>query len=147
MSMQAISPVVSSQASGAQASGNNDVSDLVQLEQNVRNTESSYRKNAKKNGLSESEIENRITEYDQLIAQIEQQIRQAKQSEKSKTVQQHKTGAAAKVQNSELSVAALKDSYLTMPIPSMDASSVLAVLKPTDGTAGGVTPQKLDGNV
>lgn len=154
MSVSAVSTAALPQTQGAQAPGDSQVSKLMQLEQNVRNTELSFRKKARQKGLSEEEIENKIKKYNKLISEIEQQIREAKQQRvrRKEAAAERRTESAGETRRasgaasdySGLFVTALETSYLMLPIPSLDAETTLSVLQPPRAEEETVTPQKLD---
>ena len=131
-------------ASGQNA-GQEHISELMRLEQDVRKMKSNYRDSAKKNGFSQSEVNIKVKQYDRLIAKIEQQIRQIKQNEAKQATAKPKAAGRAEGNSlrrndqTAMSIAALKASYRVLIQPS-------ATLAQPDIPAGEAAPAKnLDG--
>lgn len=107
--------------------GQENVSELLRLEQDVRKMKTDYQDSAKKNGLSQSEIDLKIKQYDRLIAKIEQAIRQIKRSEArkavgKKTAVREGSGSSQRRDQTALSIAALKASCRVLIQPSATAA-------------------------
>lgn len=134
-----VQPVASGQNAGKE-----QISELMRLEQDVRKMKSNYRDSAKKNGFSQSEINIKVKQYDRLIAKIEQQIRQIKQSEAKQGAEKPKTagrGPSRRNDQTAMSIAALKASYRVLIQPS-------STLAQPEISADAVAPVKnLDGLV
>lgn len=131
MAVEGIAPALSSSAQSTgsgQSTGQERISELNRMEQDVRKMKSDYRSRAKSSGMTQSEIEIKIKEYDRLIAKIEQEIRQIKRSEAKKSSGQkkvsgseHRTSGSRSVLHTDstaVSVAALKASYRALVQPS-----------------------------
>lgn len=131
MAVEGIAPALSSSAQSTgsgQSTGQERISELNRMEQDVRKMKSDYRSRAKSSGMTQSEIEIKIKEYDRLIAKIEQEIRQIKRSEAKKSSGQkkvsgseHRTSGSGSVLHTDstaVSVAALKASYRALVQPS-----------------------------
>lgn len=129
-------------AASGQGTGQEQISDLMRLEQDVRKMKSNYRDSAKKDGFSQSEIDIKVKQYDRLIAKIEQEIRQIKQSEARRAAEKPATagrGSSRRNDQTAMSIAALKASYRVLIQPS-------ATLAQPDIPAGEAAPAKnLDG--
>lgn len=143
MGIETVSPAAVSQAAGSgQSTDSNQVSDLMRLEQDVRKMKNEFRTEAQKKGLSSNAIDIKIKEYDKLIAQIEQQIQQARQDAARKTVhpqQGRKTDARRQKENPTEYVAELKASYFALPSPSSMLSDITCALEPS---ASGSAPEE-----
>lgn len=143
MGVESVSPAAVSQAAGSnQSTDSNQVSDLMRLEQDVRKMKNEYRTEAQKRGLSSNAIDIKIKEYDKLIAQIEQQIQQARQDAARKTVQtrhSRKTDPRRQPENPKEYVAELQASYLALPSPSTMLSDITCAPGPS---ASGSAPEE-----
>lgn len=117
------------------------ISELNRLEQDVQKLKSDFKNSAKTKGISQTEINSKIKKYEELIAKIEQEIRQVKEKESAKPVDLGKNRGTQDVyargrDRSTLSIAALKASCRMLSPASDVISSADQEEDPVSDSAG-----------
>ena len=122
--------------------GQDRISVLIHMEQDIRKMRSDLRSRAENSGMSQSEIDGRIREFDRLIAKIEREIRKIRLSGEGKSAGREKTsdvrrapgaGPALRADSAAKEAAALRASYQALIQPA----AVLAPPREEDRAAVG----------